>query len=102
PRATSACASDPNDPCCAACGASTAAGCPSQSSDSACALGTVLTLSEDSMNLRCFDQNKRFGIDLLYPVERYIEGLTKASITPRAGGPLVPNPLFAAGANGAL
>ena len=29
-----------------------------------------------STNLRCFDQKRRFGIDFLYPVDRYVAGTT--------------------------
>ena len=100
PRATSACAKNPNDKCCAPCILGDVAGCPAASTDSACSLGTALSTPEDSMNLRCFNQKARFGIDLLYPVQRYIDALTKRIVTPRFGGPEVPNPLFASDASG--
>jgi hypothetical protein len=72
------------------------AGCPDNAADSACSIGATLPINEDSMNLRCFQQVQRFGIDLLYPTARYVEGLSKALITPRFGGPQVPNPIFQA------
>jgi hypothetical protein len=49
----------------------------------------------DSLNLRCFDQRRRFGFDLLYPLERYTNGLSNPLVTNRAGT-LVDNPLLAA------
>jgi hypothetical protein len=45
--------------------------------------------------LRCFDQMRRFGFDLLYPVDRYTNGLTNPQVPNRAGL-LVDNPLLAA------
>ncbi|HEU5074705.1 MAG TPA: hypothetical protein VFU02_11035, partial [Polyangiaceae bacterium] len=49
--------------------------------------------------LRCFDQKRRFGVDLLYPVDRYVSGLTGIEIEDswrctEDGCPVVPNPLF--------
>jgi hypothetical protein len=99
PRASSACQS-PNDPCCRPCTSPPVAGCPADASDSACSLGMTLALADDSMNLRCVRQRQRFGIDLLYPTSRYVEALTSKFITPRSGGPQVPNPLFAPGSSG--
>jgi hypothetical protein len=58
--------------------------------------GHRLTALEDSVNLRCFRQKERFGIDLLYPVERYVTGLTSPEIPDRTGT-VVANPLFAGG-----
>jgi hypothetical protein len=96
PRASSACAANANDPCCHNCLSPAPAGCPSNDDDAACSLGNTLTVQEDSMNLRCFEQVQRFGVSLLYPTSRYVEALTKPNVTPRFGGPLVPNPIFAA------
>lgn len=103
PRATSTCDTDPNDPCCRSCAESgpTPAGCTPIAQDSVC---SVITGSEsyasydaqnDSLNLRCFEQKRRFGFDILQPVERYTSALSDAKITNRAGA-LVDNPLFAA------
>jgi len=102
PRATAACASDPNGKCCAPCAVDMPAGCPAVDVDPACAQGTILPLNDDSMSMRCFHQTQRFGIDLLYPVTRYVEALTSPTITPRDGGQAVPNPLFAPGPNGGV
>jgi hypothetical protein len=49
--------------------------------------------STDPLNLRCFEQKRRFGIDFLYPVERYVHALTSPTVPNRAGAQ-VPNPLY--------
>jgi len=49
--------------------------------------------NEDQLNLRCFDQKRRFGFDLLFPIERYTAGLTHKTV-PNRQGMQVPNPLF--------
>lgn len=82
PASSSACASDPNDPCCRSCALSEdppQAGCLSLRDDPACTEG-VLRTPEDWLNLRCFDQKRRFGWDLLYPVDRYEDGLTELTV----------------------
>src|SRR5262249_6867046 len=70
-------------------------GCPANDADPACSQGEYLSTNEDSMNLRCFHQVQRFGIDLLYPVQRYIEGLTQRLVIPRNDGRQEPNPIYA-------
>jgi hypothetical protein len=92
PRARSTCVIDPEDPCCASCGQPAPPGCPV---DPACADPT-LSDAEDPINLRCFDQKRRFGIDFLYPIDRYVRGLGEPSVAARDGS-VVPNPLFAGG-----
>jgi hypothetical protein len=95
-RGTSACAQDPNDACCQSCGEAQAnPGCPAIASDAACAQGDMLTLAEDSLNLRCWDQKRRYGFELLYPISRYQDGLTRQHVFDR-DGTAVANPLFAA------
>lgn len=97
-RGTSACAADPNDPCCQSCSVAAARpGCPAIADDPVCA-GDMrnLTSSEDSLNLRCWDQKRRFGVDLLYPIRRYTEALTRQTQLNRAGE-AVANPIFAGG-----
>ena len=93
PRATSGCATAPNDP-------KVCRPCADGDSDPECAKGLSLTQNEDSMNMRCFNQQRRFGIDLLYNPQRYVDGLTQPVITPRFGGPQVPNPVFTSGTPG--
>jgi hypothetical protein len=104
PRSTSACATNPNDPCCRSCGlveTTPPAGCMALNQDSVCQNVTAdqsfatWDALHDSLNLRCFDQQRRFGFDLLQPIERYSDALTKPKITNRAGA-LVDNPLFTA------
>ncbi|NUQ76384.1 MAG: hypothetical protein HUU21_22835 [Polyangiaceae bacterium] len=93
PRARSECAVNPNDPCCKSCGQAPG-NCPA---DPTCvdANGNpkALTDIEDSVNLRCFEQKRRFGIDFLYPLDRYVMALTSA-VVPNRAGDLVPNPVF--------
>jgi hypothetical protein len=93
PRARAACAGNPDDPCCASCGQATPSGCLPTSADAACN-APPFSAEEDPINLRCFDQKRRFGIDFLQPIERYTKGLTEASVSLRDGS-IVDNPLFA-------
>jgi hypothetical protein len=92
PRARSECSKKPSDPCCAPCNQDTPAGCPPTSKDVACQ-NPVLSAAEDPLSLRCFDQKRRFGADFLYPVERYVKGLSEPTIPDRDGN-IVDNPLF--------
>ncbi len=48
---------------------------------------------EDAVNLRCYDQKRRFGIDFLYPVDRYVDGVSLPQVADRNGN-LQNNPLF--------
>jgi hypothetical protein len=46
----------------------------------------------DALNLRCFDQKRRFGVDFLYPTERYSNALTQAYLcTSRADLAAIPS-----------
>jgi len=100
PRASSAC-QNPEDPCCHSCAAPAPQGCLPNDADPECSKKdptddyAKLGLDEDQPNARCFDQRRRFGLDLLYPVERYIDGLSAQKVANRKGE-LVPNPLFVA------
>src|SRR5262249_1259323 len=80
PKARSEWASNPNDPCCASCGQTTPMGCPA---DPGCS-GTLDALTDD-VNLRCWDQKRRFGIDFLYPTDRYVNGLSSMTVPDRQG-----------------
>jgi len=93
PRAHAICATRPNDPTCVPCG--------SEDPDPGCAAGPY-TPADDAPNVRCYRQKQRFGIDFLYPIQRYVAGLTEAAIDPRFTGNLTENPLFAPGAGGEL
>lgn len=92
PRPRSECAKDPNDPCCAPCNQGTPDGCAPTPQDAACQ-NPVLSVAEDPLALRCFDQKRRFGASFLYPVERYVKGLSEPTIADRDGN-VVDNPLF--------
>ncbi|UQA60005.1 hypothetical protein [Polyangium aurulentum] len=94
PHARSVCATNPDDPCCVSCGQTPPAGCTPAETDPVCQ--GPMTVLEDPVNLRCFDQKRRFGIDFLYPVERYVEGFSSPVVSDRAGQ-IVQNPLFAGG-----
>jgi hypothetical protein len=87
PRARHECEADPDDVCCKSCNASLGT-CPV---DPTCS--EPVTDEYDPTNLRCFDQKRRFGIDFLYPLDRYTSALNKATVPNRAGD-MVPNPLF--------
>ena len=97
-KGTAACQENPNDRCCVSCGVApsdTPSGCPSTATpESGCMNAPQYLPQEDTANLRCFDQKKRFGIDLLYPTQRYVDGLSESTIVNRDGAE-VPNPLFA-------
>jgi hypothetical protein len=94
PRATSACAKDPNDRCCFPCVA-TVEGCPDPKTDAACAVPSLTGPGENPLNLRCMQNKRRFGYDFLHPISRYVDGLTKMNVLRRSDGQMVENPLFA-------
>ncbi len=86
-RGTSICDQDPNDPCCKSCATSDSAwgNCPPKEEvcqDSAGNATDRLTTEEDASNLRCFNQKRRFGLDLLYPTSRYSVGLQSLQLCP--------------------
>jgi hypothetical protein len=56
--------------------------CPGNESDPGCLAGDFLTFAEDPPALRLVTMKQRFGDDRLFPVDRYVRGLT---------GPLVPD-----------
>jgi len=108
-RATSQCAANPNDPCCQSCAESGARmGCPPLTEDAECKKGRQFTEAEvkssvDTSNLRCWNQKRRFGFDLLYPISRYVSGLRDAQVPLRSKpGQTVVNPLFAGGRDRSL
>ncbi len=100
-----------NHECCTSCGVvSIPDGCPTGTMED----GTVVARGcedgrrygsdgyLDAPNLRCFQQKRRFGIDSLYPVERYSNALMLEGICPTNDDlspgdcdvPLVRNPIF--------
>ncbi|HMI83918.1 MAG TPA: hypothetical protein VK550_07475 [Polyangiaceae bacterium] len=91
---TSKCLDNPNDPCCFNCGQqSPPPGCPAADGDPQCQQGEIL-VSEDQPNLRCYNQKQRYGVDFMYPVQRYIDGFTSSKV-PNRQSQFVDNPLFA-------
>ena len=68
PRSATICDSNPNDKCCRSCLSGPTADCPR---DPICdSAGPYLDPANDHINLRCYNQKARFGIDLLQPIER--------------------------------
>lgn len=109
-RGSSTCDTDPNAKCCYSCPLGPP---PTCASDPICAgdgssgvLENRLPAAADGQNLRCFQQKRRFGIDLLYPTQRYVNALQHAELcwndpelatercTPDG---IVVNPLYAGG-----
>lgn len=99
-KATSACQADPNDACCTSCALPTPDGCVQ---DAYCTSEPKYTSFEDNQNLKCFHQKERYGVDFLYPAERYANALSLETIDPAQpdlapiDGSGVPNPLFTGG-----
>lgn len=101
PRATSACNENPNSPCCLSCAVPTApSGCTAPPDDVECKKGGY-SAEEDNNNLRCWEQKRRFGFEMLYPTQRYVNALKMREICPASwdlscgnGAIGVPNPLF--------
>ncbi|WP_235880352.1 hypothetical protein [Polyangium aurulentum] len=94
PRARQECTTKgPNDPCCKSCGQSDGECGPDPTCKNAQGQTALLAPEEDNINLRCWDQKRRFGIDFLYPTDRYTKALSSTSVEDRDGN-IVPNPLF--------
>lgn len=109
PKATAPCAANPNDPCCRSCAQKESgppAGCQALSADPVCMGATAgnyntWPTTNDSLNLRCYDQKQRFGFDLLYGTQRYVNGLTSTTLQLESDGTKsVTNPLFDTGKTG--
>ncbi len=86
PRGTQICATEPNHDCCRSCALredSPPPGCSALSADPVCQLGRDDT---EHANLRCYEQKRRFGIDFLYPTDRYVQALTNNVVYGRACG----------------
>ena len=92
-RASEACDQDPDSPCCQSCGASRVAqGCPAAANGKPAGCedndgyysrpGRGDPAPGDMPNLRCYQQKRRFGVDYLYPVERYSNALKAPFICP--------------------
>jgi hypothetical protein len=105
PLSTSACDKNPNDHCCRSCAQrepQPPVGCLSLSTDPVCHVVpagqqyATYDALHDSLNLRCFNHQQRFGFDLLYETSRYVDAL-RASTLPLQSSPTIAvrNPLFA-------
>lgn len=75
-RGTATCETNPNDKCCYSCAQQQVSGCPDKATEC-----QAPPPGGDSPNLRCWDQKRRSGIDFLYPIDRYVEGLSKIQVT---------------------
>jgi hypothetical protein len=94
PRSTSQCDANPNDLCCLSCiQAAWPAECSDPGEDPNCD-PTLHDATGDRLNLRCYDQRRRFGLNFLYPTQRYVEALTSHEIE-GYDGETYENPLFA-------
>ena len=104
PRSTAACDANPNDPCCRSCAqkeSAPPANCPALSADAVCkdvpAGQQYVTWDalHDNLNLRCYNQHKRFGFDLLYETGRYVNGLKSTTLQLQSNPSVsVTNPLY--------
>src|SRR5690606_1960101 len=82
-RPTSTCEQDPNDPCCRSCDDDSSPSaeeeeCVPLSDDPACTAPS--SESDDALDLRCFEQRRRFGKDWRQPVSRYVDGLSSLQV----------------------
>ncbi len=85
-NSTTACdTGGPNDPCCASCWsrAELPAQCTPVASDPKC-VAEPDKAPDDAPNARCWEQKRRFGLDLLYPTSRYEVALKNPIICPNS------------------
>lgn len=107
-RGSSACETDPNSECCLPC---TSTRPPAACLDASGALPGCVAgqefysaeTNDDPLNLRCYEQKRRFGIDFLQPTARYVNALRSRELCHRRNDndpagctaeQLVENPLF--------
>ena len=85
PRATSACLANPGSPDCASCACDPAdAFCAKIRLDPECQKnGGYWGPAEDSLNVRFHRMKQRFGVDPQFPIQRYVNGLTKSMVPDR-------------------
>jgi hypothetical protein len=88
---TSACAVDPNSECCVPCGTATPAGCEADPALNGCEAAHAD--AREAKPIRCFDQQRRFGVSFLRSTLVYVGGFVFPNVADRAGQP-APNPLF--------
>lgn len=113
-RAAEFCEEDPNNACCYSCGQTPPAGCAAavncgdanntrEPSDYYVDVEGLRDTLADPSTLRCFQQKRRFGVDFLYPTQRYSNALAQRELcvtrndlsTADCGsGRILPNPLY--------
>jgi hypothetical protein len=81
-RGTEACKSDPHGTGCKSCWEANPNDHPE------CASGWPNPSRDDDLNVRCYRQKERFGVDFLQPVERYIAALTDTHLSDGTVNPL--------------
>jgi hypothetical protein len=84
-RGTNACQSDPWSPNCLSCWQ--VANNPDAYPECKDGWGADVELQEP-LNLRCFQQKRRFGINFLYPIRRYVDALTDPKFADNTVNPL--------------
>ncbi len=89
--ATNECAANPNDPCCFPCSAVIPDSCNTDPATNGC--GDNETDQVEARTLRCFDQERRYGVSFLRSTKVYIGGFTNAFVADRDGN-AQPNALF--------
>jgi hypothetical protein len=80
-RGTAACQTNPNDPACKSCFDTTAAGDPS------CQKPRYDPVNDPQgyPNIRHVHMKQAYGLDFQYPMQRYVDGLTKTTVPDRDG-----------------
>lgn len=93
-EASDMCAENPNDRCCYSCLQDTAPADCTDTCERPDGKAKKLPPEQDRANSRCFQNKRRFGLDLLYPTSRYVDGLSKATIVDSQMNVQAPNPLL--------
>jgi hypothetical protein len=73
------CATNANDACCYSCTSTPPAGCATS-----CPTGAPTAIDDSlyQINIRCWQQKRRFGYEFVYPISRYVVGLSKRRLCP--------------------
>jgi hypothetical protein len=79
PRATSSCATNPASASCQPCGQ------PGTASDPACTGPASPDPWLDQLDLRYAHMKEKYGVDVQFPLQRYVNGLTSAAVPNRSG-----------------
>jgi hypothetical protein len=80
PRGTATCATNPGDPNCTSCFNNT-------TGDPSCALGKYTSDTDwgFDLNLRHVHEKQKYGVDVQFPMQRYVVGLTSPKVPNRDG-----------------